>query len=142
MDEVKRCFEEGLLTRTGPSLGLARKSVEQAESFLADARDMVKYKKERMGIIALYNAFFHAARSLLFKDGIKERSHFCVARYLEEKYANQKTIGKKFLNNLDLLRDMRHNAQYSLGEFLPEGNLKEMAGVCKEFISVVKKLLK
>ncbi len=39
-----------------------------------------------MATIALYNAFFHTARALLFRDGIKERSHFCVARYIEEKY--------------------------------------------------------
>ncbi len=79
--------------------------------------------------------------SLLFRDGIKERSHFCVARYIEEKYVNTKIIPRKFLNYLDLLRDIRHDTQYSLDEVIIEEDLEEMIEVCKEFISVTEKLL-
>lgn len=141
MDEVEKCFEKRQLMRSSPSLGLARKSLKQARTFLIDAEDMVKFEKERMGIIALYNAFFHTARSLLFKDGVKERSHYCVARYMEEKYVNAKLIPQKFLSHLDLLRDIRHDTQYSLDEFIFEGDLEEMIEICREFISVVEKIL-
>lgn len=141
MGEVEKCFEKKLLMRSNPSLGLAIKSLKQARTFLVDAEDMVKFEKERMGIIALYNAFFHTARSLLFKDGIKERSHFCVARYIEEKYVDMKIIPRKFLNYLDLLRDIRHDTQYSLDEVIIEEDLEEMIEVCKEFISAIEKIL-
>lgn len=109
MTELSDCFERKLLTNTSPSTGLARKSLKQAELFLTDAEDLIKIGKERMAIIALYNAFFHTARALLFKDGIKERSHFCIARYLEEKYVHKKLLNAKFLNYLDTLRDARHD---------------------------------
>lgn len=142
MGEIENCFEKKLLVQSNPSLGLARKSLKQAKSFLIDAEDMIKFEKERMGIIALYNAFFHTARALLFKDGIKERSHFCVARYIEEKYTNTKIIPSKFITYLDLLREIRHDVQYSLDETVIEEDLEEIAEVCKEFISVVEKLLK
>ena len=62
-----------VLSRITPSIGLAKKSIKQAKSFLKDAEDLIKMKKDRMAVIALYNAFFHAARALLFKDGVKER---------------------------------------------------------------------
>lgn len=142
MGELEKCFEKKLLMRSTPSLGLARKSLKQAKSFLIDAEDMIKFKKERMGIIALYNTFFHTARALLFKDGIKERSHFCVARYIEERCVNTKAISLKFLTYLDLLREIRHDAQYSLDETVIEEDLEDIVEVCKEFISVVEKLLK
>ena len=37
-------------------------------------------------ILASYMVMFHAARTILFFDGFREKSHACVARYLEEKY--------------------------------------------------------
>lgn len=114
MTELSDCFERKLLTGVNPSTGLAKKSLKQGALFLTDAEDLVKIGKQRMGTIALYNAFFHVARALLFKDGIKERSHFCIARYIEEKYVNTKLLNRDFLNYLDTLRDARHETQYSL----------------------------
>ncbi len=67
-----------------------------------------------MATIALYNVFFHTARALLFRDGIKERSHFCIARYIEEKYMRKGLLKADFLGYLDALRDARHETQYSL----------------------------
>lgn len=142
MTELSDCFERKLLTNTSPSAGLARKSLEQAELFLTDAGDLIKIGKERMAIIALYNAFFHTARTLLFKDGIKERSHFCIARYLEEKYVHKKLLNAKFLNYLDTLRDARHDTQYSLDITEIEIDLDTAIGICREFMKAVEGLIK
>ncbi|MDW7727780.1 MAG: hypothetical protein SCH70_11850 [Candidatus Methanoperedens sp.] len=43
-----------------------------------------------------------------------QRTHFCIARYLEEKYVDNELLDRKFLNYLDTLRDVRHETQYSL----------------------------
>ncbi len=136
------CFERKLLTNTSPSTGLARKSLKQAELFLTDAGDLIKIGKERMAVIALYNAFFHTARTLLFKDGIKERSHFCIARYLEEKYVHKKLLNAKFLNYLDTLRDARHDTQYSLDITEIEIDFGTAIGICMEFMKAVEGLIK
>lgn len=95
-----------------------------------------------MGTIALYNAFFHVARALLFKDGIKERSHFCIARYVEDKYVNTKLLNMDFLNYLDTLRDARHETQYSLDFAEIDIDLYAGIRVCREFIKVVDVLIK
>lgn len=142
MTELSDCFERKLLTNTSPSTGLARKSLKQAELFLTDAEDLIKIGKERMAIIALYNAFFHTARALLFKDGIKERSHFCIARYLEEKYVYKKLLNANFLNYLDTLRDARHETQYSLDITEIEIDLGAAIGICREFMKAVEGLIK
>ncbi|HEX7628323.1 MAG TPA: HEPN domain-containing protein [Candidatus Methanoperedens sp.] len=95
-----------------------------------------------MGTFALYNAFFHVARALLFKDGIKERSHFCIARYVEEKYVNTKLLNRDFLDYLDTLRDARHETQYSLDFVEIEMDLHAGIVVCREFMKVVDVLIK
>lgn len=142
MIELSDCFEKNLLKNTSPSTGLARKSLKQAESFLEDADDLVKISKERMAIIALYNAFFHTARALLFKDGIKERSHFCIARYIDEKYTDKKLLDDSFINYLDVLRDARHETQYSLEIGMIDIDLVAAIGICKEFMKAVDRLIK
>jgi uncharacterized protein (UPF0332 family) len=142
LTELSDCFDRRLLTNTSPSTGLARKSLKQAELFLTDAGDLIKTGKERMAIIALYNAFFHTARALLFKDGIKERSHFCIARYMEEKYVHKNLLNANFLNYLDTLRDARHDTQYSLDITGIEIDLGAAIGICGEFMKAVEGLIK
>jgi len=53
---------------------------------------------------------FHAARSILFRDGVKERSHLCVVSYIQESYPQLKRLA----NQLDSYRRNRHNTLYAL----------------------------
>ncbi|MBU4220607.1 MAG: HEPN domain-containing protein [Euryarchaeota archaeon] len=141
MTELSDCFERRLLTNTGPSTGLARKSLKQAEIFLVDAVDLINMDKSRMGTIALYNAFFHTSRALLFRDGIKERSHFCIARYVEEKYVRKGLLKADFLGHLDALRDARHETQYSLEVISLEIDMRYAVDICREFMKAVEGLI-
>lgn len=141
LTDTKECFEKGLLQKTTPSRDLAKKSIKQARFFLSEAEDLIDRSKKEMAILALYNAFFHAARALLFKDGIKERSHFCVARYLEEMYVNSKKLDKKFLSYLDTVRDIRHETQYSVDSVEIEENLDDIYNVCEDFINCIEKIV-
>ncbi len=112
MIDLSDCFERKLLTSANPSRGLAKKSLKQAALFLADAEDLIKIEKERMATIALYDAFFHTARALLF-----------------------------FLDYLDTLRDARHETQYSLEILKVEIDLDAGAGICREFMKAVEGLI-
>ena len=143
MTELSDCFAiaKRLLTTTGPSAGLSRKSLKHAEIFLVDAVDLINIDKSRMATIALYNAFFHTARALLFRDGIKERSHFCIARYIEEKYVHKGLLRADFLGYLDALRDARHETQYSLEVLTMEIDMSAAVGICREFMKAVEGLI-
>lgn len=139
--EVERCFKEGLLQKRNPNNDLAKKSLKQARSFLSDAEKLIGLKMTRMAIIALYNAFFHIARALLFKDGIKEKSHYCVARYVESEYVLKDRLDKKFILVLDSLRDLRHTTQYSLDIIETNEDMNEIYTISLKFISEVEKLV-
>ncbi len=141
MTDLSDCFERKLLTSTNPSRGLAKKSLRHAALFLSDAEDLIKIEKERMATIALYDAFFHTARALLFKDGIKEGSHFCIARYIEEKYVKTNLLPINFLDYLDTLRDARHETQYSLEILKVEIDLNAGTDICREFMKAVEGLI-
>ena len=142
MIDAEGCFERGLLRKISPSRDLALKSLKHADFFLKEARDMIRIGKDEMAVIALYNAFFHTARALLFRDGVKERSHFCLARYIEELYVSKKKLDSVFLDHLDVIRDLRHEAQYSLSKVVIKEDLAGSCRVCGEFIERVSELIK
>lgn len=141
-DKLKECFEKGLLKKTAKQQDLAVKDVKQSEFFLKEADELLEINKKVMAAIALYNAYFHCARALLFKDGVKERSHYCIARYVEEEYVKAKKLNIKFLNGFETMMSIRHNAQYSTEEIEIEEDIEELYNLCEEFITAVGKLLK
>lgn len=91
-NRLEECFKQGLLKKIKPSMQYAEQSIRQAEHFLEEADTLIEKGIKDMAFIALYNASFHAARALLFRDGVKERSHYCVSKYIEEKYAEKELI--------------------------------------------------
>ena len=134
MINLKDCFNKGLLKR-------AEKSLKQAEFFLEEAKDLVEDKKQ-MSLLALYNAFFHTVRALLYKDGIKERSHFCMARYLEFEYIDKNKIKTKFLSSFETVISLRHSVQYSTDKIDIAEDLTELINLCEEFIKEIYNLIK
>ena len=107
---VKDCFKEGLLRKTKPSNQYAIKSLDTSLSYIQNAKDNLKMNNNHLVIFCSYTAMFHAARALLFRDGIKERSHLCIVSYLRETYPRLKRLA----NQLDTYRRNRHNTLYAL----------------------------
>jgi uncharacterized protein (UPF0332 family) len=134
--DEKGCFEKGLLRNISPQPDLARKDLRQAEFFLKEAEELLELNKKQIAALSLYNAFFHAARSLLFKDGIKERSHYCIAKYLENHYELE-----KYINAFETMMSIRHNVQYSTEKVEIDEDLAEFIGICRSFISKAEELL-
>lgn len=142
MTKLDDCFNRGLLRKDSPSIDLAEKSLKQSEFFLKEAMELLELGKKQIAVISLYNAYFHIARALLFRDGIKERSHYCIARYLEDKYVNKKLVNAKFLNGFETVMSLRHNVQYSTEKISIDEDLNELSNICEEFITAVGKLIK
>jgi uncharacterized protein (UPF0332 family) len=141
LDSFKDCFEKGLLRNTKKQPDLAVKDLKVAEFYLKEAEDQIDLNKDIMAALALYNAYFHCVRSLLFNDGVKERSHFCIARYLE-KYVNESKIEVKFLNAFETVMSIRHNAQYSTEKIEIEEDLTELYNMCAELIKHIAVFIK
>lgn len=139
---VDKCFEEELLKRIKPNLHYAEQSIKQAEHFLEEAFELIEKDIKDMAFIALYNASFHAARAILFRDGVKERSHYCVSKYIEEKYREKELITMQQAIVLDSLREKRHSIQYSLEQIEITEDLNEIYNEVELFIERVKGIIK
>ncbi len=83
---LAECFQKGLLKRISLDMENSSRSLELSRSNIEDAAANLSIHRYRIVAISSYTAMFHAARAILFRDGIKERSHECIPVYLKEKY--------------------------------------------------------
>lgn len=137
---VKECFKDGLLRREKINKERIRGSLKLSEKFLKNGKKIFETKCFDMVFLAIYNSMFHAARALLFKDGITERSHFCFIKYLTEKHWNRKDV-LDMLNTLDGYRIIRHRIQYD-GRIVDKESTKEAMKDAEKFLKIVKNVIK
>jgi len=135
---LEDCFQRGLLKRTFPDMGNALRSLELSGSNIEDAAETLAIRRYRVVIVSSYTAMFHAARAMLFKDGVKERSHECLVRYLKESHPEL----ERFVNSLDSYRRFRHNAIYGLDFGLDEAEAQAALDSAKEFLEKIKGVIK
>jgi len=139
---INRLLEEGLIRKIPQSKNKAAESIRTAESWLKEASNNLSSNALRSCIISSYLAMFHSARSILFADGFREKSHFAVARYLEDRYANKGKLETKWIVLLDHFRETRHDDQYSTTFFVTEDDAESALQSAREFIRRMKELAK
>ncbi|HNT60637.1 MAG TPA: HEPN domain-containing protein [Candidatus Bilamarchaeaceae archaeon] len=144
MSEVERCFSDGMLKGTGADMGKALSSLKISEQNLEDAKVSAENGVFNWALIAAYTAMFHAARALLYKDGVKERSHYCLCAYIKEKYRG--ALEAKYLTELDVLRGQRHRIMYGDEDIVrrevEETEAHSAIEMAKGFLEAVRKLVK
>jgi len=141
LSEYEKCIQKGLLRKILPSAEKAVKSIKKAEEWLAEALDNYENENFPSCTISAYLAMFHAARALLLKDGFREKSHFCIARYLEEKYAKTGKLEMTWIDILDRSRELRHDDQYDLDFSASQEDANEILENAKRFLERMKKLI-
>lgn len=139
--DFNECMKKGLIRKTVPSKGKARKSLEASLKWLEESEKNFQSNALRSSLLSAYLAVFHAARSILFFDGYREKSHACIARYLEEKYVRSGLLELKWVEMLDHFREIRHTDQYSFNFFTSEDESEDTIKKSREFVSRMKKLL-
>ena len=80
---------------------------------------------------------FHAARALLFRDGVKERSHLCIVSYIRETHPRLKRLA----NQLDAYRRNRHNTLYALDFLISDDEAQQAIEDAEQFYRQIKDTL-
>ena len=137
---LENCFERRLLRKIKPSLEKAKRSLAVAKKKLEEARVAFDSGLLSSCIIMAYTAMFHAARALLYKDGIQEKSHVCTVEYLRKKYSQE--LPAYLINALDAHRIERHEVLYGI-EFVPtKEDCETIIEDAEDFIGKVEKILR
>jgi uncharacterized protein (UPF0332 family) len=123
---IDRLLDEGLLRKIPASREKAEENIRTAESWINEAENNLRSNAFRSCIISSYLAMFHSAREILFGDGFREKSHFAVARYLEDQYEKKTCLRGNGLNCLTITGRhvmMTSTARLSLQHKMMRGTL-------------------
>ena len=131
------CLNEGLIKKITSSITQARSQMDKANVLLEEAKKAVKNESPNAAVLAGYAAMFDAARALLFKDGYRERSHACVARYLEAKYSEKLDLA--FIHLLDEYREKRHKVSYSSEYYPTIEEARNLVEFAEKFLEKIEK---
>lgn len=135
----KRCIEKKNLVKIGVDKKLIEKELAAAKSDLKDSRDVLEVGKVKWATVSAYYSMFHAARALLYSKGYREKSHFCLRAALKNLFVNANLLESKFLDDYDLAKNLRENADYN-SEFSKDAALG-LIKKAKQFLEQANKLL-
>ena len=137
---LEDCIEQGLLRRIAPSASAAESSLKTSERWLEEAEKGLKAGAYNSSVMSSYLAMFHSARAVLFRDGIREKSHYCVSRYLE-KYVKEGRLEGKWVALLDYSQELRHDSRYDAVFITSEKEAGQSLGTAREFVERIKALV-
>ncbi|HLD74098.1 MAG TPA: HEPN domain-containing protein [Bdellovibrionota bacterium] len=108
---LKKCFETGQLKKIPADLSLGKKSLQRGLLILDEIPRLKEADFLEVAEQRLYQAFFHMIKALLYKDGVKEHSHYCTILYVKENYGK---ILESELSTMETLKDLRNQSQYGV----------------------------
>ncbi|MEA3458217.1 MAG: HEPN domain-containing protein [Candidatus Thermoplasmatota archaeon] len=122
-----------------PSSDKGLHSFEKADDWINESKKNLNASAFGSCISSSYMAMFHSSRAILFRDGVREKSHFCIARYLE-KYVENDLLEEDWVFLLDRIRDVRHMDQYGIEHFATDEEAISTFKSAKSFVKRMKQL--
>lgn len=120
----------------------ARKSLDAAAVKLKEAKALLRDGHNNAALLYAYSSMFGAGRVVLYRDGIQEKSHYCMAKYLEEEYARKGKIDPGIITLLNAFREERHAIMYGFEEMMvAQEEAEEAISTAEKFIQKAKELL-
>lgn len=141
MKNIDDCFERGLLRKVEPSRIKSEQSLLQAREWLSEAEKNLEAETYRSALSSAYLAIFHSARAVLFRDGVREKSHYCLGLYLQ-KYVEEGALEEDWPMLFDRMRSVRHADQYSFQSRPTDEEVSAGLDLAERFINRMERLLK
>ena len=141
LSELENCFKRKQLREVESSDEKAKLSIKLAKEWLMEAEKNLENSTYKSAQISTYMAFFHSARAVLFRDGIREKSHYCIGVYLE-KYVDNGDLEEEYTLLFDRMRSARNTDQYSFQTAPSLEEVKSGIQAAEKFIKRIQQLLK
>ena len=110
--EFKQCIENKKIITFAKGKNLVRKEISVAQSDLFDAKAGYENERYKWSTIQAYYAMFHAARALIYSEGYREKSHFCLAVALRALFVDKNTMDAQLVRDFLNAMNLREAADY------------------------------
>lgn len=139
LPEFEDCLKRGKIVRFPSAKKLAGKELDVARVDLASSRQSLKQKNNKWAIVQAYYAMFHAARTLLYYKGYREKSHYCLILAMKVFYVGEGILEMRLVESFQAAKAMREGADYE-NTFDGE-SAKALIEQAAEFLEVAEKVL-
>ena len=136
---IEECFQKKLLKKIAPDLIKAKNSLDIAQRKLERARELFVDDFFAEAFITAYTAMFHAARSILYKEGIQEKGHYAIYVYLSEKYSGR--ISSSLIEAFYAYQSERHKLLYGFDDDAAKSDVDSILEDAEQFLEEVHKFL-
>jgi len=130
--EFKQCLENKKVVPFARGKSLVKKELSVAISDLSDAKAGYENERYKWSTIQAYYAMFHAARALIYSQGYREKSHYCLAIALRSLFVDEGTMDAKLVRDFLNAMNLREAADYET-EFSQSG-AKAVIASAEKFI--------
>jgi len=137
--EFDDCLKRKKIVRFLAAPGLAVKEARTAEEDLSAAKLSLKQKNYKWATIQAYYAMFHAARTMLYLKGYREKSHYCLILSMKAFYVSEGALDARLVESFHLAKVLRENADYE--NTFDSESAKSLVGQAEEFVSAAKSVL-
>lgn len=140
MGEFEECLKTGKIRLFPKAKEKVKIEIAAAEEDLKEAEDRLKHEKFKYATIDAYYSLFHSARALLYREGYRERSHYCLKVAIKALHVEKGRLDKEFLEYFDEALGLREAADYQ-SLYSKEGAERAILGA-REFLKKAKEVLK
>lgn len=112
LPEFDECVRKGKIVRFPAAKKLVTKELDVAKEDLITAQKSIKQKDYKWATIQAYYAMFHAARTLLYYKGYREKSHYCLILAMKSFYVGEGTLEMRLVEALQMAKALREGADY------------------------------
>ncbi|MBN2186348.1 MAG: HEPN domain-containing protein [Dehalococcoidia bacterium] len=115
--EFKQCLESKKVVPFARGKNLVKKELSVAKSDISEAKAGYENERYKWSTIQGYYAMFHAARALIYSQGYREKSHYCLAVALRAVFVDEGNMEaqlvRDFLNAMNLREAADYEAEFS-----------------------------
>lgn len=110
--EFDDCLKKGKIVSFPLAKKFVAKELKAAEQDLETAKRSIQQKDYKWATVQAYYAMFHAARTLLFHKGYREKSHYCLMLAMKAFYVSEGKMEMRLAESLQMARSLRESADY------------------------------
>jgi uncharacterized protein (UPF0332 family) len=110
--EYEECLKKGKLTKYSRGKTIAVKELQEAKEDYKTALESVHSGNYKWATVQSYYAMFHAARALLYSNGMREQSHYCLIVGIKELYVKPGKLKITYIEAMQEAKSLREAADY------------------------------
>lgn len=112
LPEFDDCLKRGKIIHFPSAKKLATKELDVARADLLASQHSLKKKNYKWATVQAYYTMFHAARTLLYHKGYREKSHYCLILAMKAFYVSEGILEIRLVESLQMAKAMREGADY------------------------------